>query len=301
MNIAELKNGEVLNGGIYSKITVKGRNVSISGVIVENAGIAIYSNYNCSDLVIRNSKIISSENNAIKIVADKVNGVINNIKFINCEFEFARMGCELQNHGNSDYKIDNVLFDNCKFTSLTSSSYKYGISLSGYGKNVKIINSTFNCAKGIELVGFSNVNIDNNIINGFINNIISSNTRHMSNINITNNKLNGKPFLYNCSDSEISNNEISCNYVEIKKSNNVLISNNNVTSSGHYSLLFNDAPNNIVTKNTFNQNGKTNWAVIRCYGELSKDNKISNNIINKNKTGKLFDQYNGASENIFEK
>ena len=142
------------------KVELRGRYIIIDNFKWKNSGIALYSNYNCSETKITNCQIKSETDNSVKIIADKISSIESNITFTNCKFEFSRMGIELQNHGNSNYKIQDVTIKDCQFIALESDDYKYGISLTGYGKNVSITDCNFDkCVKGIELVGFSDVTI----------------------------------------------------------------------------------------------------------------------------------------------
>ena len=285
------------------KIVPKGKNISITGLKWQNTGIALYSLNNCTGLSLKRCEIKSTNNNAIKIVADKISTVDKNIEFKNCDIFFERMGAEIQNHGNEEYKISNVYFYDCLFTNISASDYGYGISLTGYGENVIINGCEFNeCVKGIEIVGFKNVTIDGNeFANISKYAIISSNDREMSNIKIENNISDAGYYIYNTINSIIQHNKITCKYIEIKNSNNVVFMENDVTSTGHYSIMLNQASKNIIKENTITQNSNSNWSVIRCYGEKSINNYISNNIITrKKKAGKIWDQYNGASGNIFD-
>ena len=284
------------------KIELRGKNITINNLKWQNDGICLYSNYNCSGLTLMGCQLNSEGNNAVKIIADKISGVIQNIQIKNCTFQFKRMGIELQNHGNSEYKIDKVLIQDSKFFTESESDYRYGMSLSGYGKNAKITNCKFNnCIKGIELVGFSDVDIKDSLFNCKDYSIISSNSRKMDNFIIQNNKLNGQLYLYNCTNSVVSDNEINCPYVEIKSSQEVVLTKNNITTTGHYSIMLNKASYSKIIENVINQKSTSNWSVIRCYGKDATDNLISKNKITRaNKTGKLWDQYNGASNNTFE-
>lgn len=305
MDTIKLKSGECFDGNneIYkdTQIRVCGKDITIKNTVIDNDGICVYSNYNCSNLKIENCTFISKSNNCIKIIADNLDSVIDNITFDGCKLYFSRIGMELQNHKNENEKIKNVTIKNCVFEGFAdSTSYRYGISLSGYGRYVSINDCIFNCEKGIELVGFSNVIIEGNKIDGNKETIISSNSRPMDNIHILNNKLNGKLFLYGLSDSVINGNEISCSYVEIKKSKTTTLNGNEIESTGHYSVMLNDAHDNIVKENKITQKSKSNWSVIRCYGSDSTNNVITKNTITREKKGgKLYDEYNGAHDNKF--
>lgn len=305
METIKLKTGECFDGKnnnyTNTQIRVCGKDVIIKNAIINNDGICIYSNYNCSNLKIINCVFTSNSNNCIKIIADTLESVIDNISIENCKFIFSRIGIELQNHKNNNEKIKNIVIKNCSFNGLSdSTSYRYGISLSGYGRYVSVNQCTFNCEKGVEIVGFSNVIIDDNVITTNKESIISSNSRPMDHINIVNNTLNGKLFVYGLSESLISNNNITCNYVEIKKSKTTTLSDNNITSTGHYAIMLNNAHDNVVKTNNINQTNKSNWSVIRCYDTESVNNLISKNIIKRaKKAGKLYDEYNGANNNTF--
>ena len=297
-----LKEGETLRGArLAGQVYVQGRNVTIEDCTVECDGVALYSNYNCSGLKVVNSTFASRGNNAVKIVADKLASPIEGINFMACRFEFARMGVELQNHGNNDYKFVGAYVEDCKFEAIDDSKdYRYGLSLSGYGREVTVNGCTFDkCVKCVELVGFSDVTIFGSDLKGTSNSVISSNSRRMKDIHISDCSLVGMPHLYNCEDSWIADCEISCSYVEVKKSRNVEVSGNNITSYVHYSVMLNQAHNCHVHDNTIRQNG-ANWSVIRCYGQQSYENLIEGNKMSRaKKTGKLYDQIEGAHDNIF--
>jgi len=303
MDKIELKTGDCFDGnnGVYknTQLRICGKNITIKNVTIENSDICIYSNYNCSGLKIIDCTFKSTSNNCVKIIADNLSSVIQGILFDGCSFYFSRMGIELQNHKNSEEKIKDVTIKNCTFEGIDDSAdYGYGISLSGYGRYTTINDCEFDCKKGIELVGFSNVIIDNNKIKGKTNSIISSNSRPMDNVYILNNELRSKLFLYGLSDSIIKNNNIYCSYVEIKKSSTTTLVDNYIESTGHYSVMLNDASNNIVRNNTLNQTSKSNWSVIRCYGSNCSNNTIKDNTIKRaNKSGKAFDEYDGAHDN----
>ena len=290
-------------GGKFDRIEVRGKNVTIKDVVVEGDGVALYSNYNCSGLVVEDSTFISHSNNSVKIIADNVGGVIKNVVFKNCSFKFARMGAEIQNHKNADYKIDGIRFEGCTFISDGESGYKYGLSLSGYGRNAVVKGCKFReCVKGVEIVGFSDVTIEDCDIAGSAFSVISSNDRGMKNITIEDCYLNGMIRLTNCSDSTLRDCDIDCPYVEIKNSEGVLIAGNTITSTGHYSVMLNQSSACKVQDNVLRQRSTANWSVIRCYGKQAKGNVLKGNTITRaKKVGKVWDEYNGASGNIFVK
>lgn len=293
-------------GGKFDRIEVRGKNVTIKDVTVEGEGITLYSNYNCSGLVVEDSTFISHSNNAVKIIADNIGGTIENVVFRNCKFIGNRMAVELQNHKNTDYKVNGVRFEGCEFVvampqPTVKNDYPYGLSLSGYGRNVVADGCKFEgCSKGVEIVGFSDVTIENCDISGSAFSIISSNDRNMEKIYIRGSKLKGMVRLTNCSSSVLANNEIECPYVEIKNSNNVIVAENAIISTGHYSVMLNQSSDCSVARNVIKQTSKANWSVMRCYGKNAKRNVLKGNTITRaKKVGKIWDEYNGAKGNIF--
>lgn len=292
-------------GGAFDRIEVRGKNVTIKDVTVEGEGIALYSNYNCSGLIVEDSTFISRSNNAVKIIADNVSGIVENVVFRNCKFIGNRMAVELQNHKNTDYKINGVRFEGCEFViaEITEeSSYPYGLSLSGYGRNVVVKDCKFtDCLKGIEIVGFSDVTIEDCDISGSSFSVISSNDRDMERIYIRDSKLKGMVRLTNCSKSLLVENEIECPYVEIKNSDNVIVAENKITSTGHYTVMLNQSSICSVKQNNLVQKG-SNYSIVRCYGSKAKNNVIVDNTLKmkKPKKGKWWDQASGATRNIFE-
>lgn len=295
-------------GGKFDRIEVRGKNVTIKDVVVEGDGVALYSNYNCSGLTVEDCTFISHSNNAVKIISDNVGGVIENVVFRNCKFVGGRMAVEIQNHKNTDYKVNGVRFEGCEFVvavpqPTVKNDYPYGLSISGYGRNVVADGCKFEgCSKGIEIVGFSDVTIGDCDISGSAFSIISSNDRDMENITIEDCYLKGMVRLTNCSSSVLANNEIECPYVEIKNSNNVIVAENKITSTGHYSVMLNQSNDCSVARNVIKQTSKANWSVMRCYGKQAKNNVLKGNTITRaKKVGKVWDEYNGASENVYVK
>lgn len=294
-------------GGKFDRIEVRGKFVTIKDVTVEGEGITLYSNYNCSGLVVEDSTFISHSNNAVKLIADNVGGIVENVTFKNCKFIGSRMAVEIQNHKNTDYKINGVRFEGCEFVvaepqPTVKNEYPFGLSLSGYGRNVVVDGCKFtDCLKGIEIVGFSDVTIEDCNITGSSFSIISSNDRDMERIYIRDSKLKGMVRLTNCSSSILANNEIECPYVEIKNSNNVIVAENKITSTGHYTVMLNQSSICSVKQNNLVQKG-SNYSIVRCYGSKAKNNVIVDNTLKmkKPKKGKWWDQASGATRNIFE-
>lgn len=307
------------------QVRPQGANITIRDIDIECATkTCVYTTYNCSGLVINNCYIKSDTKNGIKIVADNISGIVDGINIEYCQIEFGRMGIELQNHKNSQYKIQNVYIGGdanatynvtlshdgssgvSRFNALSgdwSENYKYGISLTGYGKSTEIVGCNFSdCAKSIEIVGFSDVKIASiDILNPGEYSIISSNSRQMNNIRIQDCTISGgKLMLYNTINACITENNITCSYIEIKKSTACYIYDNTITSTGHYSIMFNDAFSNYAWDNSIYQNSTNNWAVVRCYGKKATANRISHNTIARvNSKGKTFDQRDGAFDNIY--
>ena len=289
-------------------ITLQGTHISIKGLTWSHSSLSCIQSFgNISNLQVTECSITGKYNNCIKIVTDNLNGIVSNIKITNCKFIFKRMGIELQNHNNNNYRFNGVEISRCTFIlSTASKKLGYGVSLSGYGQNARIEDCTFyNTNTGIELVGFKDVDICNN---SFQNNqdciIRSSNTRHMSNIRITNNRADSskaKLKLYNTDSSIISKNNLSIDCIEIKRCCAVTVSNNSLTCHGHYGVILdgdnNKTTDNIISDNSISHKGNR-WATIRCYGSNCTRNKAYNNKIDiKKKSGKAFDQINGAFTN----
>lgn len=319
--------GENLGDASLTNIQVRpqGANITIRDIDIECATkTCVYTTYNCSGLVINNCYIKSDTKNGIKIVADNISGIIDGINIEFCQIEFGRMGIELQNHKNSQYKIQNVYIGgdsnatyhvtrshdgnsgSSRFNALSgdwSENYKYGISLTGYGKSTEIVGCNFSdCAKSIEIVGFSDVKISSiDVFNPGEYSIISSNSRQMNNIKIQDCTISGgKLMLYNTTNACITGNDITCSYIEIKKSTACYIYDNTITSTGHYSIMFNDAFSNYAWDNDIYQNSTNNWAVVRCYGKKATANRIAHNTITRvNSKGKAFDQRDGAFDNVY--
>lgn len=289
-------------------LTLQGTHISINGLIWNHSSQSCILSYgNISNLQITDCTITSKDNNCIKFVTDNLNGVVSNVKISNCRFVFKRMGIELQNHNNNNYRFNGIEISGCTFTLFPADKkLGYGVSLSGYGQNATIENCTFkNTNTGIELVGFKGVNIRYNSFQDNQDCIIrSSNTRHMNDIRIFNNTANSskaKLMLYNTDKSIISGNNLSIDCIEIKRCNAVTVSSNSLTCYGHYGVILdgdkNITTNNVITDNSFTHKGNR-WASIRCYGSNCSSNKAYNNkIYIKKKSGKAFDQINGAFSN----
>ena len=293
-------------GGKFDRIEVRGKNVTIKDVTVEGEGIALYSNYNCSGLVVEDSTFISHSNNAVKIIADNIGGIVENVVFRNCKFIGGRMAVEIQNHKNTDYKINGVRFEGCEFVvaepqPTVKNEYPYGLSLSGYGRNVVVDGCKFEgCGKGIEIAGFSEVTIGNCDISGKSFSVISSNKRAMEKITIKDSRIKGMVRLTISSNSLLEANTIECSYVEIKSSHNVSILKNNITSTGNYSVMLNQSSKCLVEHNNLVQKG-SNYSIVRAYKLKSTGNITRNNnlMMKYPKVGTWYDQIEGAAGNVF--
>ncbi|MBR3010307.1 MAG: right-handed parallel beta-helix repeat-containing protein [Prevotella sp.] len=292
-------------------VNLSGRNVQIDNVSISNDnGVAIRSYSNCSNLLITNCRISSSADNAIKLVADNIKNVIENVQIEQCDIIFKRMGVEIQNHGNNSCRFKGVIIKGCSFTMLSNPQYGYAISLSGFGRDARVENNSINsCLVGIEIVGFSDVTISKNRMYEISNKaIVTSNLRTMNNVQICDNRIDSphsRIQLVNTKGLTMKNNEMRILYVELGGSSKALISNNNISSFGHYAVMIDgtnmESRDNVVTNNQIEQLGD-NWAVFRCYGKKATKNKIHLNNVKRGKSkGVLYDQINGASKNILRK
>lgn len=292
-----LNSNDTLIGGRYDRIEVRGKNATIKDAVVEGDGVTLYSNYNCSGLVVEDCTFVSRKNNAVKIIADNISGMAKNIKFKNCEFTGQRMGVELQNHKNEDYKIADVEFEDCKFTSAG-----FALSLTGYGRNVRCYNCTFDGAKkGVELVGFSHVVLQTCTLTG-AQAFIASGDRPMQMVSLRLCKLNGSVRLENCSESCMEwCTVVASPYLEIKKSAQVTLLGCEITSSTHYGVMLNQSSYCTLKNNKITDTG-SNYAVVRCYGVNAEKNIVRDNqlFMQYPKKGSWYDQKNGAKDNVFQ-
>ena len=291
------------------KIHLTGPNVNISNLYWNNKkDVALISYSNCDNLVLNNCNVTSTTNNCVKLVADHVKGVIRNVSISNSTFSYKRMGVEVQNHGNNQYKYDGIRIRNCKFVMVDSAPrYGYALSLSGYGRNVVVENNMFDkVSVGVELVGFSNVRIIGNHFDTVISKIIvSSGKREMKDIIVENNKANSftsKIQLSNTDHVILNKNSFNLSLIEMIGCSNCNITNNIINSNGHYSIILDGGKkkteNNIINNNTINQ-GHNNWAVFRCYGSHCSNNQFKDNKIHRSSTkGVMFDQIKGAKNNM---
>lgn len=304
----------MLRGGVYEAIDVRGRNVVIEDVRVECDGIALYANHNCSGLVVRNSTFLSRKKNAVKIVADDVLKPIEGIRFEHCEFEGARMGVELQNHGlpmepppegvpKEWKKIRDVEIDNCVMVATESGDdYGYALSLTGWGEKVTVTCSRMRGKKkGVENAGFSEVTINNCLLAGGNESFITSNKRPMRQLIVRLCTLSGKVEIRNASDSRMDWCNMEGSHVEVKHSKGITINACTIRSTGRYGVMLNSSRDCLVQGNAIEQLGD-NYSVVRCYLAGSTANVIRDNALTlKNpKKGKWWDQYNGAKGNVFE-
>lgn len=294
------------------KVNVAGKNINISDFRWSNDnGVALQSFADCSNLTISKCKMSSAIDNCVKIVADHLKGVVKGISFFDCDISYKRMGIELQNHGNNNYRFDGVNISNCRFRQNNhESKYGYALSLSGYGRNVVIDNNHFTGMPiGVEIVGFSNVVIRNNYFKNIsTKTIVSSNKRKMTQILVEKNQIDcpkSKIQLANTNHFYFKNNDMTIFYLELIGCSNGDVSENIINTNGHYAIIFDggnkNCKNNIVNNNTIRQGGD-NWAIFRCYGKYSVDNRfVKNNISRNNKRGVVFDQMKGAYNNLMVK
>lgn len=291
------------------KIQIGGENVRINNLKWSNdRGVALLSYATCNNLSINNCNITSTTDNSIKVVADNIKGIISGILIKSSTFTYKRMGIEIQNHGNNDYKYDGLIIQGCNFVMTDSSSkYGYAVSLSGYGKNVMISNNSFSGNKvGVELVGFSDVTITNNKFQNIISKpLVCSNKRRMNNVLVENNEINCPSAKIQISNTDrliLKNNNIIINYIELIGCCDCVISNNDIASRGHYALILDGGAkrctNNLIYDNSIRQEGD-NWAIIRCYGTHCSENQVKDNRISRiSKRGKTLDQIKGANNNV---
>ena len=293
------------------EVRISGQNVCLERVeIINESGIGLRSHTNCSRLSILDSTISSSCDNAVKLVADHIEGVTENVRFENCVFFFRRMGVEIQNHGNSSCRYNRLTISGCCFKMLPSPEYGYAISLSGNGRNANISSNTINgTVVGVEIVGFSDVKIRNNsFIDITVKAIVASNERIMSNITIAKNRIicpKARLQILNTCNLSIKNNDLRLMNLELGGCTQSIISDNNIYSYGHYAVMIDgtnkESRNNIVQNNTIEQLGD-NWAVFRCYGKNATKNRFLRNKIKKAiSKGVLYDQKNGAANNVLKK
>jgi len=297
--------------GVDLKVQVSGHKVKLSNLYWSNSkGCALLSYSDCDELCIENCTISSPADNCVKLVADHINGVVQGVEINNSFFTFKRMGVEIQNHGNGQYKYDGIVIQNCKFSLVDSfPKYGYAVSLSGYGKNVVIKDNQFvRSVTGVEVVGFSNVLITNNTFQDISSKVIvSSGKRKMENVDVDANYIqctSAKIQMSNTRNASIKNNSMDLLYIEMIGCSGCKIEYNTIKSSGHYSLIFdggkNDTVNNKIANNRISQ-GKENWAVFRCYGQKCKNNQFLNNTVSRaSRKGVIFDQLKGASKNLID-
>lgn len=301
MDDSSIKGNSEQHQNLY--LVVRGSGVSIESLSVRNVkGVVLRSFSDCDDLHVSNCHFTSISDNCIKLVADHIKGTITGVRIANSNFSFKRMGIELQNHAGKVFRFDGVNISGCKFDGLTTNQLGYAVSLSGYGRNVTVSNNQFrSCNIGVELVGFSYVQIlQNTFANIYKGSIVASNSRHMNNLIIKGNNINcpnAKLQLQNCSASHVTGNICNIKYLELIKCDGITVTGNTLTSNGAYSIMLDMSSGNQVYDNTIQQNGR-NWAVIRCYGGLARNNVVEGNRIRKNGSGGvLFDQKNGANGN----
>ena len=292
------------------ELRVVGRDVRIENIDISNDhGVTILSNADCSNLLISGCSITSSANNAVKIVADNLNGVVRNVQILNSTICYKRMGIEIQNHGNKSFKFNGIHISGCTFNMLPSPQYGFAISLSGFGRNAVVENNLIKGGViGVELVDFSDVSILSNRIQDVSSKVIAASTNDkISNIEVRGNFINSvqaKIQMLKAKSVKFSNNEMKIGFIELGGCSRSTISNNVINSFGRYSVMIDgsgsEARYNTVADNVIMQNGD-NWAVFRCYGNHSKNNKFLRNKVQRaNTKGTLFDQQKGAAKNRLE-
>ena len=292
------------------ELRVVGRDVRIENIDISNDhGVTILSNADCSNLLISGCSITSSANNAVKIVADNLNGVVRNVQILNSTICYKRMGIEIQNHGNKSFKFNGIHISGCTFNMLPSPQYGFAISLSGFGRNAVVENNLIKGGViGVELVDFSDVSILSNRIQDVSSKVIAASTNDkISNIEVRGNFINcvqAKIQMLKAKSVKFSNNEMKIGFIELGGCSRSTISNNVINSFGRYSVVIDgsgaEARYNTVADNVVMQNGD-NWAVFRCYGNQSRNNKFLRNKVQRaNTKGTLFDQLKGAAKNRLE-
>lgn len=284
---------------------VIGKNIKLQGVSWEcTNGPALLSYYDCDNLTLDKCTITADSDNCIKLVTDGLSGqVVTGLKIQNCKMKFKRMGIELQNHRNTEFRFDGATISGNTFSLFDDKPlYGFGISLSGYGRNVTVTNNNFLSAKWAIEIGFDSVYIQNNTFTGITDQAISSSgERIMKHIHILSNTMNcprAKIFMRSTDSVEIKNNIINILFLELYGSH-YFISNNDITSNGRYTFMFDGGNNSVVENNKVTQLGD-NYAVFRCYGKDAVNNQFRHNTLMKKITGGvLFDLKNEAKGNTF--
>lgn len=307
-NNTSVKGQSTMECGRRLKVQIGGGNVNINNLRWSNdQGVALLSYASCQNLTIENCYVTSMVDNSVKIVADNVKDVIKNITIKYSTFTFKRMGIEIQNHGNNEFRYDGLYIHDCSFYMVDGrTNYGFAVSLSGYGKNAVVNNNMFfGNSVGVELVGFSKVAINSNQFQGITSKtIVCSNKRKMQDITIENNEINSPSSKIQISNTDrlfFRNNTITISYIELIGCSDCNISNNDIVSKSHYAIIMDGGAkrteNNIIENNTIRQEGD-NWAVIRCYGGHCYGNHVRNNQITRlSKRGKIYDQIKGANNN----
>ena len=272
--------------------------------------------------------------NAVKVI-NQGTEITDNLKFIECRFEnVGRMAIELQNH-NFDTLVDrfkNILVEKCTFKNLgLFTLYGMGVSLSGQGNSVRIINNTFdNCYNtAIEGTTVSNTVVSGNTFNNF--------TRVCSPISWTNNApldymmygntfsnnsggasvaLNGNINLFAMEGMTFSNNTFVLDgHFRMQSVAESVISNNRLKLKGvTYGVKLESVPfatassvidcaNNIIEGNTFDNSASTTSAHTVVFDKGASGGEVTNNIFRNNMFKKAtsgFDvsQVNGAIGNF---
>lgn len=293
-------------------VVLLGKNICIENMEISSSVDAIRSNStDVSGLRIRNCNIVATDN-CVKLITDELEGILKDVEISGNQFRFLRMGIELQNHANDDYKINGFLINGNYFvdsgntdesdTYSTFASYCYAISVSGYGENGTISHNTFRAVNiGVEQVGFKRVNISDNLFIGNQVPLSFSNNREMPDCVVSDNVVRGGLVRFNnIQDSVIIGNDFDhVEDVYFSWSNRNKFTGNRIyaTKVGD-ALFFDNSGYNIVTDNSIYHDNASGQAVIKFYASNSTGNICDGNGLWRNSSiGTWWVDQNNASNN----
>jgi len=293
-------------------VVLLGKNISIENIEINSSVDAIRSNsIDVSGLRIRNCNIVATDN-CVKLITDELIGILKDVEISGNQFRFHRMGIELQNHANDDYKINGFLIDGNYFvdagntdesdTYSTFALYCYAISVSGYGENGTISHNTFRAVSiGVEQVGFKRVNISDNLFIGNQVPMSFSNNREMPDCVVSNNVVRGGLVRFtNIQDSLIIGNDFDhVEDVYFSWSNRNKFTGNRIYAlKVGDALFFDNSGYNLVTDNSIYHDNASGQAVIKFYAANSTGNICDGNGLWRNSSiGTWWTEQNSASNN----
>jgi hypothetical protein len=311
-----------LTAAVFSKVTFNS-----TGSTGNVFGLFTSYNKNISGLIFDHCTFTcpTSITNGIKII-DSASDRSRNISITYCSFEtIGQIGIEFQNHNHTgEYRYSDINISDNVFRNLGEASiYGMAVSLSGRGERVIIANNRVFGADdiGIELAGsLKDVRITGNILDSlkagctpfsFTNSISGTGSDwNFDNVKVIGNasRSDARVNLYRMNGGTVQANTFiftaTTGYLQVKDNTGTEYANNQITTTGQFSIFVTSTAPAVSTGNKFTNNildnstSTTNSGVIQFDQVGTSKNICVSNILKKGIGGVYLAESNSAASNV---